>query len=640
MYVRTKSSPRSQNISVQIVASQRIDGKIKQNVIRHIGTIKPGEGLEQLKQLARNIIVEMKQEALLTQRNPIVASSSRFGQLSPVVNTLALNAEGLEEVKRAILGIHDVYGHVYDQIGFTNPFSNPTKRKSSASILRDIVMARIAYPDSKRASVHVLAEQFDVDIKLNHVYQMMDKIDDAFCQRIQEQALAATLRLTGEKLRVLFYDATTLYFESFTQGDLQKNGYSKDLKFNQPQVLLALFVTQRGLPVGYELFPGNTFEGHTLEVSLNKLKERYAIDQVVFVADRGMLSDHNLRFLEKNHYQYIVGAKLKSLDKTEQKRILDWLASIQQENLTQEVTHRMVVTPQTKIPVKIFLHPLAENYCQKITKQAYVLWRDHQQWTLAFYEKGQLNKTICLSDIAGLEGALSQVPQQAKRISRESRVAVTEKILRYHNKSRVLVLSYRPKRALKDRADREQSIQKLQSRLRRSQNPKQLISRYGFQKFIKVEGEAELCIDQQKLLEESQWDGVMGLYLSDPALTNEETIDHYRSLWQVEESFRIQKHDLKIRPIYHWTSQRIKAHIAIAFMAFVCVRHLEYRVATQSQKLSPRNMRDALLQYQASLIKDNRNNKTYLLPSTISSEVKEIYRVVGVKLHQGLKQVL
>ena len=71
------------------------------------------------------------------------------------------------------------------------------------------------------------------------------------------RALSETLKLTGEKLRVLFYDATTLYFESFIEDELRQNGYSKDMKFNQPQVLLALFVTEKGLPIGYELFPGS-----------------------------------------------------------------------------------------------------------------------------------------------------------------------------------------------------------------------------------------------------------------------------------------------------------------------------------------------------------------------------------------------
>jgi transposase len=179
------------------------------------------------------------------------------------------------------------------------------------------------------------------------------------------------------------------------------------MKFNQPQVLLALFVTQSGLPVGYEVFPGNTFEGHTVMDALNRLKERYAIGQVVLVADRGMLSDHNLRFLAGNNCRYVVGAKLRSLDETGQQKVLDWLASLPKEKIMQEVTHRMVVASPTKIPVKIFANPPTENDRRKITKQAYVLWHDRNQWNLTFYDNGQSNKMIALSDIDGLEDALS-----------------------------------------------------------------------------------------------------------------------------------------------------------------------------------------------------------------------------------------
>lgn len=222
MYVRTKSSPRSKNISVQIVESHRINGKIKQYVIRHLGTTTPGDELEKLKQLARSIITELKQEAMLKTKVTHKVISSRLGKLSSVSEDVFLKGISLEESKRVILGIHDIYGYIYDHIGFKNPFSNPKRREASANILREIVMARIANPNSKRASVNNLAEQFGIDLNLDHVYQMMDKIDDIFCDRIQKHALAATLQLTGEKLRVLFFDATTLYFESFIEDDLKQ----------------------------------------------------------------------------------------------------------------------------------------------------------------------------------------------------------------------------------------------------------------------------------------------------------------------------------------------------------------------------------------------------------------------------------
>jgi transposase len=640
MFVRTKSSPRSENISVQIVESQRINGKIKQHVVRHLGTTKPGEELEKLKQLARSIMRDIEHNDLMfktKEKNTTI--SSRFGMLSSITDDLYLQGVSLEESKRVIIGIHDIYGYIYDHIGFKNPFTKASKRKVSANILREIVMARIANPDSKRASVNILSEQFGVDLNLDHVYQMMDKIDDIFCERIQKYALAATLQLTGDKLRVMFYDATTLYFESFTEDDLKQNGYSKDLKFNQPQILLALFVTEGGLPVGYELFPGSSFEGHTLTTSLNKLKERYGIQQVVFVADRGMLSDVNLRFLEENNYRYIVGARLKSLDEVGTKNVLEWVDSIPKDKLQNEVTHRITVTPDTTYPIKIFLTKPTEYDISKIIKQTYVLWHNNSQWTLAIYENSRLSKSFPISIVPGLSLKLSQIHVHEKKISRQNRAIVKDLISKYHNKPRLLVLSYKPNRAFKDRADREKSIQKLQVRLKRSKNPKQLVSKYGFQKFIKVEGDAELQIDPQKLQEESRWDGISGIYINDKTLTNDEVIGHYCGLWQVEESFRIQKHDLKLRPIYHWTPARVKAHIAISFMAFVCVRYLEYRVATQSQKLSPKSIRNILTNYQASIIKDTSTNKSYLMPSKLNSELNEIYRVIGQKPSQGLKEI-
>lgn len=95
---------------------------------------------------------------------------------------------------------------------------------------------------------------------------------------------------------------------------------------------------------------------------------------------------------------------------------------------------------------------------------------------------------------------------------------------------------------------------------------------------------------------------------------------------------KINKHDLRIRPIYHWTAQRIKAHIAIAFIAFVCVRYLEYRMAVQSQKLSAEVIRNSLMNVHATVIQDKKLEKTFFLPSKFNSHAKEIYRILRIKI--------
>ena len=87
-----------------------------------------------------------------------------------------------------------------------------------------------------------------------------------------------------------------------------------------------------------------------------------------------------------------------------------------------------------------------------------------------------------------------------------------------------------------------------------------------------------------------------------------------------------------MRPIYHYTENRIKAHIAICFIALCCVRNLEYRVSKQQTKLSVKRIRDELLSYQASILKDISTDKKYCIPSVITKEVRKIYKVIGVNI--------
>ena len=103
----------------------------------------------------------------------------------------------------------------------------------------------------------------------------------------------------------------------------------------------------------------------------------------------------------------------------------------------------------------------------------------------------------------------------------------------------------------------------------------------------------------------------------------------------MEESFRIQKHDLKVRPIYHWNESRIRAHLAIAFMSFCCVRNLEYRVALQYKKLSPAVIRRELVHVQVSLLEDKKDKSVYAKPSVVNPHAEKIYKVVGVKPPTG-----
>ncbi len=546
MFVRVKSTPNSPRQSVQIVSSVRVGDKVKQKIVRYIGIAMDDDELVRLKELAE--VVKAKLEAQhqpglfppeAVAKQVIEAKAAKASKA-----TLNVDLRQMVEEQRVVLGIHEVYGEVYRQLSFDTLLSQKRYRASHEALFH-CVMARIANPKSKRGSVQHLEQDFGVSLSLEKVYRMMDQLDDNTISRLQAMTCEGTRSLLPGALDVLFFDCTTLYFESFKEDELKQNGYSKDCQVNQtqvnqPQVLLALLVTHEGLPVGYEVFPGATFEGHSLISVLQTMQARYDVRKMIFVADRGMLNEDNLSALDEAGAYYIVGAKLKQLPSALQTRVLD----------------------------KSAYQPL------------------------------------------GKDGS--------------SAAELT-------HKKRRLIVSHCPKRADKDQHDRQKAVDRLIKKIGKSQNPKSLLNNYGYKKFLIIKGKTSLSINQDKIDAESRWDGLHGVITNLPDTPHQEVLSHYRGLWQVEESFRITKHDLKVRPIYHWTPSRVRAHIAISFMAFTCIRQLMYRIKLQHKALSPEVIRNALIHVQHSVFKHKRTKQRYVMPSQINPEAKKIYAVMGLK---------
>jgi transposase len=149
-----------------------------------------------------------------------------------------------------------------------------------------------------------------------------------------------------------------------------------------------------------------------------------------------------------------------------------------------------------------------------------------------------------------------------------------------------LVISYSESRAKKDKANREKGLKKLEKQLRSGRLTKANINNRGYNKYLKLEGEIKISIDPQKLLDDARWDGLKG-YLTNTKLTKEEIIDNYGHLWKIEKAFRISKHDLRIRPIFHRLKRRIEAHVCIAFVAYKVYKELERQLHEKKSALSP-----------------------------------------------------
>ena len=122
---------------------------------------------------------------------------------------------------------------------------------------------------------------------------------------------------------MVFYDMTTLYFEASDEDDLRKAGFSKDGKHENPQIFIGLLVGLGGYAIGYDVFEGNIYEGHTLIPFIEKISGKFNLDMPVIIADAGLLSNHNIKALEGMEYEYIIGGRLKNETEKMKNQILE-----------------------------------------------------------------------------------------------------------------------------------------------------------------------------------------------------------------------------------------------------------------------------------------------------------------------------
>lgn len=149
-------------------------------------------------------------------------------------------------------------------------------------------------------------------------------------------------------------------------------------------------------------------------------------------------------------------------------------------------------------------------------------------------------------------------------------------------------------------------------------------------KYIKINA-GTAFINEDKIEADAKWDGISGVITNADEKTASEVLTRYRELWQIEEAFRISKHDLKMRPIYHWSEKRIKAHISICFITLALAKQAVYRVSLQQDSMSFEQIRNELLHAQSSVVVDVTTKKKYVIPSHVTVNQKKLYQVFGLK---------
>jgi transposase len=353
--------------------------------------------------------------------------------------------------------------------------------KIKSPLLLDLVIIRIFEPSSKLRSIELLDTYFGIKHRRQSYYDSASKWID-LKEKIDRVVLDFAKQQYSFSYDLLFYDVTTLYFETFEEDDFRKNGFSKDNKSQQPQILVALMVTKEGFPITYEVFSGNTFEGHTIIPVVKDFISKNQVKEFTVVADAAMISAENVDQLIANNINYIVGARL-------------------------------------------------GNISDKLLEQ--------------------INQSLIREDGQNI---------------------------RIKTDSGFLICNYSSVRYRKDKYEMEKQVEKAKFIVENPSKNKKL-------KFTKATGQnIEL---NQKLIEKTKkLLGLKGYYtnIDEHTISNQGIIDRYHELYRIEQAFRISKHDLQTRPIFHYKEEPIKLHLLICLMALVVAKHIELQTKISIKK--------------------------------------------------------
>ena len=548
-------------VKVQIAKSIRDGTIVRQKIVRHIGTAHNDKELQRLNGLARTIINDRRDTSRGCETT--LFTPKQYAELGKLSRTAGdhpvpdpVNLAGCREMARAQVGVREVFGEVYRSLGWNHV--GGAGRRGGNRLIKEMVLARITHPLSKRKTVNRLYDPASVALNLDSVYRSMDSLDGATVSRICARSMQVARTFLPVAIKALFCDTTTLSFASEQEDGLRAKGFSKDGRRHRVPVMVALLLTGDGLPVGYEVFPGNRSEGSTLLLSVDGLRERYPAIDCTIVADAAMINKENEKALQERGIPYVRGARLR------------------------------------KLPVAL--------------SREFLSVAGYHSW----------GRADCSSSIARYRCLRMELGRNV-RSSEEGR-----------GKYRPLVVTHSPKRAKQDRHDRQNRLDKVARTLAKSKQPASL-ARGGNAQYLDVP-KGRVQRSGETIRRMAAWDGLRGIVAwGCEAMDARDLVVQYRQLSTNEACFRINKHDRKIRPVFHWKERRVRSHLAICYMAFCCLQHLRYRLQVRGYGMSTERIRNAVNKMQISLLKDTENGGLYGMPSRIGSDARKICQTVGLE---------
>jgi transposase len=513
----------------RLVRSVRCGAKVRQETVAYLGELD-AEGRLKAKALAEQIVGKIPQ--------PELAESAHTGE--PV--KIRLDRVRVERGRRfgdvwlgwtlwRALGLEDLWEDLLPEGREKVPWA------TTAAIS---VIARLCEPSSE---LHI-AEDWYRQTALEDVLGVpVEKVNETRMYRVLDELLPhkdALERHLKEKMGTLFevkydlllYDVTSTYFEGEAEGiPMAKRGHSRDHRPDCKQVCIALVVTREGLPLGYEIFDGNTTDVTTVEKIVEIMEKKYGKSDRVWVMDRGMVSEKNLKFLRQDQRRYIIGTP-KSFLKAFERQI------VEKENWE---------TIREGLEVKKVAGPDGE--------ETFIVCRSEAR---AVKEKAMHDRFA-----KRIEESLSKLRSRLEHSKKALAVGAVERQI-----GRILQRNQRAAKAF----------------------------------VIKLEAAKDLPggvrLTWERDLAWAEWASLTeGCYVLRSNIRDwkpEELWRAYIQLTHAEAAFRAHKSDLMIRPIWHQTEDRVKAHIFVCFLAYVLWKMLETWQSRAGLGNSPRTLLEEL----------------------------------------------
>ena len=323
-----------------------------------------------------------------------------------------------------------------------------------------------------------------------------------------------------------------------------------------------------GIPLGHEVWPGNMSDKPAFKAVIEKIKTKFEIEKVILVADRGMISEDNLDFLEKNNYEYILGVKMRQLSGIRQKLLLNnegFLAissGLKAKQMNEYELWEKEIEKQNekrKTP-KILTEQEKDNYKNS--------------------KKGKRRWVVCLNE------AVASI----------------------------------------DKEKREYFQRIIENKIEFS-TAKEWIVKNGYKKYVNI-SDFKIELNAEKLRDDEFYDGKWAL-ITNTELAKTELVNTYKDLASIERHFRDLKTELEVGPIYHYTEKRIRAHIFVCFLALQLKVAMMVRLKPFTEMGFSETMRH-LARIQA--VKYETKGEESLIRTDMSEEVKLVFNAIGANI--------